>query len=80
MSSSSSTDVVGSNRSAQDQSRSNVYCQHSGLENVIFSDIIKDDSIPEGDGQVARGSVCCLLGDRRAEARKRARKRGVMLW
>ena len=31
--------------------------QLSGLEDVVFNDFIKDDFIPEGDGQVASGSV-----------------------
>jgi hypothetical protein len=43
--------------SAQEQIRSNVYCQISGLEDVIFNDFIKDDLIPSGDGQVASGSA-----------------------
>ena len=30
-----------------------VYSQLSGLEEVVFSVFIKDDFIPEGDGQVA---------------------------
>jgi hypothetical protein len=34
-----------------------VYCQISGLEDVIFNDFIKDDLIPSGDGQVASGSA-----------------------
>ena len=34
----------------------NVYSQLSGLEDVVFNDFIKDDFIPEGDGQVASGS------------------------
>jgi hypothetical protein len=37
--------------------RSNVYSQLSGLEDVFFNDFIKDDFIPEGDGQVASGSA-----------------------
>ena len=69
----SSTDVAGSKKSEQDQRRSNVYCQHSGLEHVIFN-YIKDDSIPDGDGQIACGSVSCILGDKGAEARKRVRR------
>ncbi len=35
------------------QDRSNVYSQLSGLEDVVFNFFIKDDFIPEGDGQVA---------------------------
>jgi hypothetical protein len=35
------------------QDRSNVYFQLSGLEDVVFNYFIKDDFIPEGDGQVA---------------------------
>ena len=36
----------------------NVYSQLSGLEDVGFNDLIKaHDFIPEGDGQVASGSV-----------------------
>ena len=34
-----------------------VYSQLSGLEDVVFNDFIKDDCIPEGDGQVASGSA-----------------------
>ena len=34
-----------------------MYCQISGLEDVIFNDFIKDDLIPSGDGQVASGSA-----------------------
>ena len=34
----------------------NVYSQLSGLEDVVFNDFIKDDFIPEGDGQVEVGS------------------------
>ncbi len=34
-----------------------VYSQLSGLEEVVFSVFIKDDFIPEGDGQVASGSA-----------------------
>ena len=30
--------------------------QFSGLEDVAFNDFIKDDFIPEGDGQVTSGS------------------------
>ncbi len=30
----------------------NVYSQLSGLEHAAFNDFIKDDCIPEGDGQV----------------------------
>jgi hypothetical protein len=43
------------------QGRSNVYSQLSGLEDVVFSDFIKDDFISEGDGQVASG--CASLPD-----------------
>ncbi len=32
-----------------------VYSQLSGLEDLVFNDFIKDDCIPEGDGQVASG-------------------------
>ena len=35
----------------------NVYSQLSGLEDVVFNDFIKDDFIPEGDGEVASGST-----------------------
>ena len=35
----------------------NVYSQLSELEDVVFNDFIKDDFIPEGDGQVASGSA-----------------------
>ena len=35
----------------------NVYFQLSGLEDAVFNDFIKDDFIPEGDGQVASGSA-----------------------
>ncbi len=31
--------------------------QSSGLEDVVFNDFIKDDCIPEGDGQVESGSA-----------------------
>jgi hypothetical protein len=31
--------------------------QLSGLEDVVVNDFIKDDFIPEGDGQVASGSA-----------------------
>ena len=34
-----------------------VYSQLSGLEDVGFNDFIKDDCIPEGDGQVESGSA-----------------------
>ena len=34
-----------------------MYSQLSGLEDVVFNDFIKDDCIPEGDGQVASGSA-----------------------
>ena len=34
-----------------------MYSQLSGLEDVVFNDFIKDDFIPEGDGQVASGSA-----------------------
>jgi hypothetical protein len=37
----------------------NVYFQLSGLEDVGFNDFIKNDFIPEGDGQVASGSREC---------------------
>jgi len=47
-------------RSAQDQSRINVYCQLSGLEDVVMNDFIKDDLIPDGDGQVATGFASLL--------------------
>ena len=49
MPSSSSAGVTRPSRSAQ--GRSNVYSQLSGLEDVVFNDFIKDDFIPEGDGQ-----------------------------
>eukprot|EP00001_Collodictyon_triciliatum_P165834 29248_5 len=35
----------------------NVYSQLSGLEDVVDDDLIEDDFIPEGDGQVASGSA-----------------------
>ena len=35
----------------------NVYSQLSGLEDLVFIDFIKDDCIPEVDGQVTPGSV-----------------------
>ena len=50
LSSRSSTGVTRPTRSAQ--GRSNIYSQLSGLEDVDFNDFIKDDFIPEGDGQV----------------------------
>ena len=34
-----------------------IYSQLSGLEDVVFNDFIKDDCIPEGDGQIASGSA-----------------------
>jgi hypothetical protein len=34
------------------QGRSNVYSQLSGLEDLVFNDFIKDDFLPEGDGQL----------------------------
>ena len=34
--------------------------QLSGLEDVVFKDFIKDDFIPEGDGQVASTSASFL--------------------
>ena len=60
-------------RSAQD--RSNVYSHLSGLEDVLFNDFIKDDFIPEGDGQVASGSASLpdsVALETGAEPRKRA--------
>ncbi len=36
--------------------RVTVYSQLSGLEDVGFNDFIKNDCIPEGDGQVVSGS------------------------
>ena len=47
-------------RSAQDQSRIYVYCQLSGLEDVVMHDFINDDLIPDGDGQVATGFASLL--------------------
>ena len=38
-----------STRSAQEQSRKNVACQLSGLEDVALNDFIKDDFSPDGD-------------------------------
>ena len=40
-----------------DHTTRNVYSQLSRLEDVVFNDFIKDDFIPEGDGQVASGSA-----------------------
>jgi hypothetical protein len=39
------------------QVTSSVHSQLFGLEDVVFNDFIKDDFIPEGDGQVVSGSV-----------------------
>jgi hypothetical protein len=59
----------------------NVYSQLSGLEDMVFNDFIKDDFIPEDDGQVESGSVSLpdpvvSVGDishyRGADTRKRA--------
>jgi hypothetical protein len=35
----------------------NVYSQLLGLEDVVFNGFIKDDFIPEGNGQLVSGSV-----------------------
>ena len=40
-----------------EQGRSNVYCHLSGLEDAVLNDFIKDDFIPEANGQVASGSA-----------------------
>ena len=53
MSSRNTAGVTRPSRRVQD--RSNVCSQLSGLEDVVFNDFIKDDFIPEGDGQVASG-------------------------
>ena len=50
-----SAGVTRPSRSAQD--RSNVYSQLSGLEDLVFIDLIKNDFIQEGDGQVASASA-----------------------
>jgi hypothetical protein len=56
MPSRNSTGVTRPSRSAN--GRSNVYSQRSpGLEDVVFKELIKNDFIPEGDGQVASGSA-----------------------
>ena len=39
------------------QGRSNVYSHLSGLEDVVLNDFIKDNFIPEGNGQVTSGSA-----------------------
>jgi hypothetical protein len=46
------------------QGRSNVYSQLSGLEGVVFNDLIKDDFIPECDNQVLEklGEYKCDVG------------------
>ena len=55
-----SAGVTRATRSAQDQSRINVYCQLSGLEDVVMNDFIKDDLIPDGDEQGATGFAILL--------------------
>jgi hypothetical protein len=55
MSSRSTAGVTRGSRSVQ--GTSNVYSQLSRLEDVGFNDFIKDDCIPQGDGQVASGSA-----------------------
>jgi hypothetical protein len=40
-----------------DHTTRNVYSQLSRLEDVVFNDFIKDDFIPEGNGQVVSGSA-----------------------
>ena len=52
-----SRDSQGSRVPRIAQTTRNVYSQLSGLEDVTFNDFIKDYFIPEGDGQVASGSV-----------------------
>jgi len=39
---------------------SNMYSQLSGLEDTVFHDFVKNDCIPDGDGQVASGSASLL--------------------
>ena len=53
----SSAGVTRPIRSAQSRGNVCVYSQLSGLEDVVFNDFIKDDFIPEGDGQVTSGSA-----------------------
>jgi hypothetical protein len=48
---------VATRPSRSAQGTSNVYSQLSGLEDVVFNDFIKNNCIPEGDGQVESGSA-----------------------
>ena len=52
-----SRDSQGARAPRRAHATRNVYSQLSGLEDVVFTDFIKDDFIPEDDSQVASVSV-----------------------